>query len=242
MIAGDPFFTARQERLAALSIRHAVPAVSQGREFAVAGGLMSYGGSITEAYRLAGVYAARISKVKSLASCQYSSPRKLNCSSTSRPPRRSASRSRSRSSAAPTKLSNETSGLYCIARRGYDLATPRARAAAGPCATDRCADAVPADKHGNAGAGARLPGRTTKTWLGSQASTPSSTSAGPVTTWTSFAPQPRTLWSLSGRNPGRRWSRHSDPDGIDPLNSNCHPWWFRPRRTGLRKKPRSPWR
>ena len=62
VIAGDPFFTARQERLAALSIRHAVPAVYQGREFAVAGGLMSYGGSITEAYRLAGVHAARILK------------------------------------------------------------------------------------------------------------------------------------------------------------------------------------
>jgi ABC-type uncharacterized transport system substrate-binding protein len=62
VIAGDPFFTARQEQLAALAIRHAVPAVYQGREFAVAGGLMSYGGGITEAYRLAGVHAARILK------------------------------------------------------------------------------------------------------------------------------------------------------------------------------------
>jgi ABC-type uncharacterized transport system substrate-binding protein len=62
VIAGDPFFTARQEQLAALALRYKVPAVYQGREFAVAGGLMSYGGSTTEAYRLAGVHAARILK------------------------------------------------------------------------------------------------------------------------------------------------------------------------------------
>ena len=60
VIAGDPFFTARQEQLAALALRHGVPAVYQGREFAVAGGLMSYGGSTNEAYRLTGVYTARI--------------------------------------------------------------------------------------------------------------------------------------------------------------------------------------
>jgi putative ABC transport system substrate-binding protein len=62
VIAGDPFFTARQEQIAALAVRHAMPAVYQGREFAVAGGLMSYGGSTSEAYRLAGIYAARILK------------------------------------------------------------------------------------------------------------------------------------------------------------------------------------
>jgi putative tryptophan/tyrosine transport system substrate-binding protein len=62
VIAGDPFFTARQEQLAALAVRDAMPAVYQGRQFAVAGGLMSYGGSTNEAYRLAGIYAARILK------------------------------------------------------------------------------------------------------------------------------------------------------------------------------------
>ena len=62
VIAGDPFFTARQEQLAALALHEGVPAVYQGRGFAVAGGLMSYGGSTNEAYRLTGVYAARILK------------------------------------------------------------------------------------------------------------------------------------------------------------------------------------
>jgi ABC-type uncharacterized transport system substrate-binding protein len=64
VIASDAFFTARQEQLAALSVRHAVPAVSVTRGFVAAGGLTSYGGSFTDAYRLAGVYAARILKGK----------------------------------------------------------------------------------------------------------------------------------------------------------------------------------
>ena len=48
VIAPDVFFIARQERLAALSLRHSVPAVFETHEFVVAGGLMSYGGSLTE--------------------------------------------------------------------------------------------------------------------------------------------------------------------------------------------------
>jgi putative ABC transport system substrate-binding protein len=62
VIGGDPFFTGRQEQLAALAIRHAVPTVYENREFVAAGGLMSYGGNLPDAYRLAAVYAARILK------------------------------------------------------------------------------------------------------------------------------------------------------------------------------------
>jgi putative ABC transport system substrate-binding protein len=62
MIGPDPYFTSRSEQLAGLALRHAVPASYQFREFAAAGGLMSYGGSISEGYRLAGTYAARILK------------------------------------------------------------------------------------------------------------------------------------------------------------------------------------
>jgi putative ABC transport system substrate-binding protein len=62
VISTDPFFTASQEQLAVLASRHAMPAVYENREFAAAGGLMSYGGAITEAYRLVGIYAGRIIK------------------------------------------------------------------------------------------------------------------------------------------------------------------------------------
>jgi hypothetical protein len=54
------FLDSRRGQLAALALRHSVPSIYQGREFAVAGGLMSYGGSVTEAYHLAGVYTGRI--------------------------------------------------------------------------------------------------------------------------------------------------------------------------------------
>jgi putative ABC transport system substrate-binding protein len=62
VIAADPFFISRSERLAALAIRHAVPTIFVFRTFATAGGLMSYGGSLTDVYRLAGVYTGRILK------------------------------------------------------------------------------------------------------------------------------------------------------------------------------------
>ena len=55
-------FNTRSEQLATLTVRHAVPAIFQFREFAAAGGLMSYGGSITDNYRLLGIYAGRILK------------------------------------------------------------------------------------------------------------------------------------------------------------------------------------
>ena len=62
VIGLDPYFTSWSEQFAALSLRHAVPTVFQEREFAVAGGLLSYGAAITEAYRLAGNYTGRILK------------------------------------------------------------------------------------------------------------------------------------------------------------------------------------
>jgi len=60
VIGGDPFFNSRAERLGALTLRHAVPAIYQFREFATAGGLASYGANLTDSYRLTGVYTGRI--------------------------------------------------------------------------------------------------------------------------------------------------------------------------------------
>lgn len=62
VIATDAFFNSRSAQLATLALRHRLPAIYQFREFAAAGGLMSYGGDVPDAYRLVGVYASRILK------------------------------------------------------------------------------------------------------------------------------------------------------------------------------------
>jgi putative ABC transport system substrate-binding protein len=62
MIGGDALFTSHSEQLAALAIRHGVPAFYKGREFAAASGLIAYGSDITDSYRLAGNYTGRVLK------------------------------------------------------------------------------------------------------------------------------------------------------------------------------------
>jgi putative ABC transport system substrate-binding protein len=62
IVGADPFLTSRRERLVALASRHAVPAIYAWREFAASGGLISYGSSLTAAFRLVGIYAGKILK------------------------------------------------------------------------------------------------------------------------------------------------------------------------------------
>jgi len=62
VIGSDSFFNSRAEQLATLALRHGVPTIYQFREFAEAGGLISYGPNFTEGYRLAGTYVGRILK------------------------------------------------------------------------------------------------------------------------------------------------------------------------------------
>jgi putative tryptophan/tyrosine transport system substrate-binding protein len=72
----DPFFYARQEQLGALVARHAVPAIYETREFAAAGGLMSYGGLI-DSFRLLGVYVGRILKGEKPSELPVQQPTKV---------------------------------------------------------------------------------------------------------------------------------------------------------------------
>lgn len=62
LVDTDAFLFSRRNQLIALAKKYMVPAIFDRREFVAAGGLMSYGGSVTEIYRLAGLYTGRILK------------------------------------------------------------------------------------------------------------------------------------------------------------------------------------
>ena len=77
VISGDPFFNTRSEELAAMAIHYMVPAIYQFHEFAAAGGLVSYGSSIKNTHREAGIYTARILKGEKPADLPVQEPSKV---------------------------------------------------------------------------------------------------------------------------------------------------------------------
>jgi putative ABC transport system substrate-binding protein len=103
VISGDPFFNSRSPQLAALAQRHGVPTVYQYAEFTNAGGLISYGSSITDTHRLAGGYVGRVLKGEKPADLPVQQSTKIELIVNLRTAKALGSTSRLRSCCGPTR-------------------------------------------------------------------------------------------------------------------------------------------
>jgi ABC-type uncharacterized transport system substrate-binding protein len=104
LIDNDPFYDSKRDKLVALAASYKIPTIYVWRDSVVAGGLVSYGASLVDSYRQVGaITPARSSRAPSPAIFRSSSRPSSNSSSTSRPPRPSASQSPSRSCSGPIR-------------------------------------------------------------------------------------------------------------------------------------------
>src|SRR5262249_30974376 len=78
LVSLDALFLSRREQIVALAAHHKIPAIYFGRDFVLAGGLMSYGGNIGDSYRQAGIYAGRILKGAKLGDLPVVRPTKFD--------------------------------------------------------------------------------------------------------------------------------------------------------------------
>jgi putative ABC transport system substrate-binding protein len=78
VVPAEPFFDSQRERIVSLAAQHAVPMISNLREYVVAGGLMSYGPSLPDSYRRAGIYVGRVLKGEKPADLPVMQPTKFD--------------------------------------------------------------------------------------------------------------------------------------------------------------------